>query len=254
MLPSPRLFFSHSSFCSSILGSGPHLTFPLFFPFHLFENFLSGFFFFYHFFVAAPSPVFLAALRTRSEGGLQATRSTFHFQLIPWSHYWINSFISVFSYLDCGFLSWWFIYSCYCIIFLLSFFFVFLFSLSLSWDCNFPHSYYLVLFSTGFFFFFVIIFSSNLYRINKKGKLRANVYSFIIYQDLTSCCLSLSQWVLSYPHLTNEKIICPRSRDQLKSRPFELSGHVLPTFSLSALHISVPCELSLFLNWEKGRE
>ena len=65
---------------------------------------------------------------------------------------------------------------------------------------------------------------------------------------------SLSQWVLSYPHLTSEKIICPRSRDQLKSRPLELSGHVLPTFFLSALHISVPCELSLFLNWEKGRK
>ena len=65
---------------------------------------------------------------------------------------------------------------------------------------------------------------------------------------------SLSQWVLSYPHLTSEKIICPRSKDQLKSRPLELRGHVLPIFFLSALHISVPCVLFLFRNWEKGRE
>ena len=84
--------------------------------------------------------------------------------------------------------------SCCCIIFLLSFFFfaISFFSLSLSLDCSFPHSYYFVLFSTGFFFFFlVIVFSSNLYKIKKKGKLITNVYSFIIYQDLTSCCLIL---------------------------------------------------------------
>lgn len=135
MLPSPRLFFSHSSFCSSILGSGPHLTFPLSPSICLRIFFLA---FFYHFFVAVPLTwVFLAALRTRSRAGCRQHARRFIFVAHPVITL-LNQLIYICFFLPwLWLLSWWFIYSCCCIIFLLSFFLVFLFSLSLSWIVTF---------------------------------------------------------------------------------------------------------------------